>query len=526
MAFSDWVGLGLEGANWWQQRANRKDSQDYINKSSDQAKQDVQQWQAPYAQFGQEHMKGYNELGDFNFQFDQSDPSYQWRYDQGLQGVQRTQAGNKMLGSGNTLAELTKYGQGMASQEYQAEFDRDLASYDTNKDYRGFGVKTGADAARNIGDNLADISLGQGQMNAYLQAEASRANSETLSNIGKGFGDSNSAQSKLINEGAKYAADKMGLSGEGAADWISSKYGIAKENVMQTLGIGGIGSGGAAGSATTMFGGGSAAGMGTGSAAMGAAGTGEAAMGITGMGEGFGGSYSAGLAAAEGSGATATGATSAATAGFGTWAASVAGGAGVLIGIKMLNETLGSDPRIGKTLKKLSTSQDPLGDIGKMSSKDYTGLFERDETHGAGSSTHGGRGMLYGAIIGAMPPESIPSLFMRDDVEMISANMMSAITDGREQRDKYTGGNIGSTAEAMGKMYPEIAQELQSLEAISQANRDAESYNQSQAGDFGLTRQPREIRDTSALEARIRAHIKEKLATAKNQRQIAGMAAF
>lgn len=45
-------------------------------------------------------------------------PGYQFRLDQGNQAINRSAAAKGMLGSGNTLAELAKYGQGMASTEY------------------------------------------------------------------------------------------------------------------------------------------------------------------------------------------------------------------------------------------------------------------------------------------------------------------------------------------------------------------------------------------------------------------------
>lgn len=56
-----------------------------------------------------------------------SDPSYNWRFGQGLEAVNRTAAAKGMLGSGNRLYELMNYGQGAASQEFGAEFNR-LAS--------------------------------------------------------------------------------------------------------------------------------------------------------------------------------------------------------------------------------------------------------------------------------------------------------------------------------------------------------------------------------------------------------------
>lgn len=59
--------------------------------------------------------------------FQPSDPSYQFRFQQGLDAVNRGAAKSGMLGSGNQMAELMQYGQGMASQEFGAEFARQQA---------------------------------------------------------------------------------------------------------------------------------------------------------------------------------------------------------------------------------------------------------------------------------------------------------------------------------------------------------------------------------------------------------------
>jgi len=56
--------------------------------------------------------------------FGTSDPSYDWRFNQGLEAVNRTAAAKGQLGSGNRLQELMKYGQGMASTEFGAQFGR------------------------------------------------------------------------------------------------------------------------------------------------------------------------------------------------------------------------------------------------------------------------------------------------------------------------------------------------------------------------------------------------------------------
>jgi hypothetical protein len=62
----------------------------------------------------------------FNFQFDENDPAYQWRLQQGEQAVNRAAASNRDLTSGNRALALLNYGQGAASQEYGAQHARAL----------------------------------------------------------------------------------------------------------------------------------------------------------------------------------------------------------------------------------------------------------------------------------------------------------------------------------------------------------------------------------------------------------------
>lgn len=61
-----------------------------------------------------------------------SDPSYQFRLSQGLEGVNRGAAKSGMLDSGNRLAALQAFGQGMASTEYQSQFQRLQSAATTN----------------------------------------------------------------------------------------------------------------------------------------------------------------------------------------------------------------------------------------------------------------------------------------------------------------------------------------------------------------------------------------------------------
>lgn len=59
-----------------------------------------------------------------NGQFDATDPSYKWRYEQGLQATQRAGAAKGLGASGNEMLALQEAGQGMASQEYGNQFNR------------------------------------------------------------------------------------------------------------------------------------------------------------------------------------------------------------------------------------------------------------------------------------------------------------------------------------------------------------------------------------------------------------------
>lgn len=50
--------------------------------------------------------------------------AYKFAFNQGQQALERSAAARGMLNSGNVLAELTRYGQGAASQQYNTEADR------------------------------------------------------------------------------------------------------------------------------------------------------------------------------------------------------------------------------------------------------------------------------------------------------------------------------------------------------------------------------------------------------------------
>lgn len=74
----------------------------------------------------------FNAMLQPGYQFNSSDPSYAFRMDQGIAGVNRGAAKSGLLDSGNRLTALNDYAQGTASTEFGAEFARRQSAVTTN----------------------------------------------------------------------------------------------------------------------------------------------------------------------------------------------------------------------------------------------------------------------------------------------------------------------------------------------------------------------------------------------------------
>jgi gamma-glutamyltranspeptidase len=68
------------------------------------------------------------------FQYQPTDPSYQFRFNEGQRAIDRSAAAGGSLYSGGTLKALARYGQDYASTEFGKDFDRNnqLAKYGFN----------------------------------------------------------------------------------------------------------------------------------------------------------------------------------------------------------------------------------------------------------------------------------------------------------------------------------------------------------------------------------------------------------
>jgi len=132
-----------------------------------------------------ELMRGFS-TADF-----ESDPGYQFRMDQGQQGLERSAAARGGLLSGAALKDTARFSQGLASQDYQAAFDR----FQTNRSNKmnpllslAGSAQTASTTAGNAGQQFASEAsnaLGQYGANATQAiASAGNARASGYTNIG------------------------------------------------------------------------------------------------------------------------------------------------------------------------------------------------------------------------------------------------------------------------------------------------------------------------------------------------------
>lgn len=96
--------------------------------------------------------------------------AYQFRFDEGQKAMERNLAARGGTLGGGALRELTRYGQGMASDEFQNQFNRLAALAGVGQSatgqqgsYMGAYGQSGAEGLANLGNIKASSYLGAGQ---------------------------------------------------------------------------------------------------------------------------------------------------------------------------------------------------------------------------------------------------------------------------------------------------------------------------------------------------------------------------
>lgn len=141
----------------------------------------------PYVEAGTNAMAQYQRLAPyqpFGMPQFEADPGYQFRMSEGLKALERSASARGLLQSGGTLKDITRFGQDLASQEYQNAFQRYLAQREASMEpYRyltGVGQAAAAGQAANVGQGLTALG------NIAAQREVTQGNimSGLASNIG------------------------------------------------------------------------------------------------------------------------------------------------------------------------------------------------------------------------------------------------------------------------------------------------------------------------------------------------------
>lgn len=209
------TAVGIYGANKASstqedaaEAAGQRGDAQYNQTRQDQLAQYNQQRadQAPYREAALPSIanlsKGLQPGGDYAKTFTladyQADPGYQFRRQQGEQGIQRAAAAKGGAYSGATLKALARFNSDQASQEYGAAYSRfntdKTTQFNRNAAMAGIG-QTANTAVGNAGTSAYGTIAQAGQANAYQQGQALQNAGEarasgyvgTTNNIGKGI---------------------------------------------------------------------------------------------------------------------------------------------------------------------------------------------------------------------------------------------------------------------------------------------------------------------------------------------------
>ncbi len=190
------AAAGIYGAN------KAAKAQEKAAKSAAQTQQNALAAQTelakPYVEAGKTALAEYQKLApyqSFGMQQFQADPGYGFRMSEGLKALERSAAARGLLQSGGTLKDITRFGQNLASAEYENAFSRYLSEREARMDpYRyltGIGQAAAAGQAANVGSTgaaLADIAAQRGNVQAAQAMGTAGAIGNAISGIGQAVG--------------------------------------------------------------------------------------------------------------------------------------------------------------------------------------------------------------------------------------------------------------------------------------------------------------------------------------------------
>jgi hypothetical protein len=192
----------------------------------------------------------------FNGVNEQNDPGYQFRLQQGLQAVQRSQAAAGAGMGGGAAKQLNDYAQGSASAEYQNAFNR-FQTQQQNAVGNLMGVSNAGQAAATsqgqFGLAGAEYAGNAGQAAAQYAGNAGMASNQYASTLGY---TSANQQALYGNQAAQFAGNTQLMAGNARAAGI-----MGKQNAYNGM-ITGLGNAADAGASSIAGGGGFGASLG------------------------------------------------------------------------------------------------------------------------------------------------------------------------------------------------------------------------------------------------------------------------
>ena len=176
-------------------------------------------------------MQGYAQPGQFSFTptdfANNQDPGYAFRMSEGLKALDRSAASRGGLLSGGSLKGIQRYGQDMASQEYQNAYGRALTGYNANQNAQNTGFDRLASLA-GLGQTANTQIAQAGQMNATNIGQQAIQQGVNQGNANLMTGNANASMYQGLGSAANKAISQMPIS-----NWLS---GSSSYNYDPTVG--------------------------------------------------------------------------------------------------------------------------------------------------------------------------------------------------------------------------------------------------------------------------------------------------
>lgn len=143
----------------------------------DQSREDM----LPWLNAGQRNLNQLEQLNSGDFSSFRQSPDYQFRYDQGMQGLSRMAAARGNYRGGATDRDIINYGQGQATQAYGDYYNRIAGLAGVGQTQSQSLASLGQDYANNMGR----LAIGRGQLqNQYYQQQGDNFNQMTAGIVG------------------------------------------------------------------------------------------------------------------------------------------------------------------------------------------------------------------------------------------------------------------------------------------------------------------------------------------------------